>query len=497
MLENIAGHGYVVVAVWSVGRYPGNMTNQKEDMLEQVYDAESAIDHLKSNSLFDVDLQTIGLVGCSWGSMSAAVLVNRLPEAAALVSLDGTETHYFGEPDTNLYYGNSSEQDNDQFIRTIQQSGLLNPKEVNIPYLYFESGDKLDEFTPTDVYDYYEQHSSEKYYLRFEDSAHADFTCIPAILMPDSKQAETYNYLSESSLKFLDQAIKDLDGFENYRQGLLKKQNITERPYEISPENEEYESIRFQGIVTNSQTQEPLQYVNVGVLNQFIGTVTDANGKFELDISKDLIGDTLKISMVGFKAHEWIINQTATGTLSFALQEEISELDEVVLSAKAYKRKTLGNKTKTKFLGTGFSYDQLGAEMGIRVNIKRPTLVDQFNFFVSHNRLSATSIFRLNFYSIKDGKPDRNIMPRQVLIPIEPRQTGDISVDLRPYDIVLEEDIIIALEWIDNKGENKKTEAIYFPLGMFNSGTLYKHTSQSPFKKYNGFGVGFNLDVRI
>ena len=72
-----------------------------------------------------------------------------------------------------------------------------------------------------------------------------------------------------------------------------------------------------------------------------------------------------------------------------------------------------------------------------------------------------------------------------------------ISVDLRPYDIVLEEDIIIALEWVDNKGENKKDQAIFFSLGMFNSGTLYKASSQAAFKKFNSMGVGFNLDVRI
>ena len=499
VLENLAQHGYVVVAIWSVGRYPGNMTNQKEDMMEQVYDAEFAVEYLKNNSFFKVGFQKIGLLGCSWGGMSAAVLAGKLPEVGALVSLDGTETHYFGENDTNAYYGDSNGEDNDQFIRSIHQAGLLNTERLNIPYLYFESGDKLDEFTPTDVFHYYNQIQSEKYYLRFEESVHADFTCIPAILKPSSAHSENYNYLSEASRKFLDYTIKDSDEFENYRLELLERENITSQLYEISPEKGEKELMKIQGFVTNKATKEPLQYVNVGVLNQFTGTVTDDNGNFELDIPKDLIGDTLKISMIGFKSDQWIIDVplSSKDRLDFALEEEISELDEVVLSAKAFKRKTLGNKTKSKFLGTGFSYDQLGAEMGIRVNINRQTLVDQFNFFISYNRLSATSIFRLNFYSIKKGKPDTNIMPRQILIPIESGQTGEISVDLRPYDILLEEDIIIALEWVDNKGENKKDEAIFFSLGMFNSGTLYKHSSQSPFKKYNSFGVGFNLDVRI
>ena len=34
VLEKLAQEGYVVVSIWSMGRYPGNMTNHKMDMLE-------------------------------------------------------------------------------------------------------------------------------------------------------------------------------------------------------------------------------------------------------------------------------------------------------------------------------------------------------------------------------------------------------------------------------------------------------------------------------
>ena len=499
LLENLARNGYVVVSIWSVGRYPGNMTNRKEDMMEQVYDAEFTVDYLVGNKIFDIDFDKIGLIGCSWGGMSAAVLANRLPKTSAFISWDGTETHYFGENDSNLYYGNSRDDDNDDFIREIHKSDLLDPNTLKSPYLYFESGDKLEGFSPSGEYHFYKKHQSEKYYLRLENSTHADFTCIPSILNPSGSQADIYNYITETSLNFMNYALNESAGFEDYYRELIKQENIRGAPFEIPIGKEKARSNKIQGIVIDSKTKQPLQYVNVGVLNQYVGTVTDIEGKFELDISENLMGDTLKISMIGYEARMWIIDdlKSSENQLRFALEEQISELDEVVLSAKAYKRKTLGNKTKSKFLGTGFSYDQLGAEMGIRLNINNPTLADQFNFHISYNRLSATSIFRLNMYSVRDGKPHSNILREQILISIKSGQTGIVSVDLRPYGIILEEDIIIALEWIDNKGENKKSEAIYFSLGMFNSGTLYKQSSQAPFKKFNSMGVGFNLDVRI
>ena len=77
ILERLAERGFVVVSVWSVGRYPGNMTNQKLDMMEQVYDAEFALDYIKSQNELIVNTDSIGVLACSWGGMSAAAFVER------------------------------------------------------------------------------------------------------------------------------------------------------------------------------------------------------------------------------------------------------------------------------------------------------------------------------------------------------------------------------------------------------------------------------------
>jgi hypothetical protein len=148
-------------------------------------------------------------------------------------------------------------------------------------------------------------------------------------------------------------------------------------------------------------------------------------------------------------------------------------------------------------MSTGFSYDQLGAEMGIKINVRHePTYVDAFNFFVSHNRLSARSVFRVNFYSVEKGKPHKNLLKENILVHIDPKETGAISVDLQDQNIVLDDDVIVTLEWVENEGINNKGEAIFFSLALFNSGTLYKRSSQARFKKYSNLGVGFNIDVR-
>lgn len=486
ILEKLAQSGYFVVSVWSVGGYPGDMTNQKEDMLEQVYDAEFAIRYLKENAFLTADFNNIGIIGCSWGGMSSAVFINRNPNIKAFVSLDGTETHYFGEDDKN-----------DQFIQEIYDSKLLKPTTQNIKYLYLESGDKLDEFQPSKDYNYFRELNSEKYYLRFKNSTHVDFTCIPSILEASEKSVQVYGNIEKSTIAFFQKSLENHTTFQSVWENLKLLDFTAEEPYDISRKTET--TSKIVGIIIDNENNKPLSYVNIGILNKETGTVTDTNGKFSLYLKEEFANDTIKISSIGYKPVKILVKDITQKKqpVSIKLDEQISELDEVVISTKAFKKKKLGNETESKFMSTGFGYDQLGAEMGVKINIrKNPTFVNAFNFNISYNRLSSKSIFRVNFYNIENNKPQENILTENILVSIEPKQVGKITVDLKPYSIILENDVIVTLEWVDTDGENNKGEAIFFSLGMFNSGTLYKKSSQAKFKKHSSMGVGFNIDVR-
>ena len=94
-----------------------------------------------------------------------------------------------------------------------------------------------------------------------------------------------------------------------------------------------------------------------------------------------------------------------------------------------------------------------------------------------------------------DGKPAQNLLSQNILIPIDARQAGLISVDLKPYHIILSDDVMIALEWVKNESEPKKGEGIYFSAGLLSGGTYVKPSSQGKMKKYSKLGVGFNLNV--
>ncbi len=301
-----------------------------------------------------------------------------------------------------------------------------------------------------------------------------------------------------STILFFQKHLKQSNGFADYYTSLLQEKNVTQKPFEYS--TEKLKEIILSGFVQDSKTKVKLPYVNIGVLNKEIGTVSNKEGSFDFHLSESNANDTIRISMIGYKPKILVVDKLLNkkGNIEVNLKEEISELNEVVVTAKKWKNKVLGNKTKSTFIGHLFYYEQLGKEMGIRMNVgRKPTFVDDFNFHISYNRFSAKSYFRLNMYKIVNGKPSDNILKNNIIISVEPKQTGMISTNLKEYDIVLTEDVIVTLEWVDNEGEIKPTEALIISVGLLTGGTYERGSKESKMKKkLKGMGLGFTMNVR-
>src|SRR5690606_40313860 len=69
------------------------------------------------------------------------------------------------------------------------------------------------------------------------------------------------------------------------------------------------------GQVTDQETGEALEFVNVGVLNRNIGTVTDEQGNFSLPLSPKNDADTLRISLIGYEPASFVRSEEHTSEL--------------------------------------------------------------------------------------------------------------------------------------------------------------------------------------
>ncbi len=248
------------------------------------------------------------------------------------------------------------------------------------------------------------------------------------------------------------------------------------------------------GTIKTAVSKEALAYVNIGILGAGVGTVSNENGSFRMDIRKKYYQDSLKISMIGFRSKTFLVQdfiQLLEKEKVVYLSEKVLELEEVVLVNRKLKNRTLGNRTTSKILSDGFDSDQLGNEAGLVIRIKKsPTYVQSFHASVAKNEHKELK-FRLNFYNLKNGLPYQNILKENIIV-TSTLASGILSVDLRRYDIVMEEDFFVSLEWIEDFGAGD----LRFSIGFLGSPVIYREASQGRWTVINGVGPGFRVKVK-
>ena len=101
---------------------------------------------------------------------------------------------------------------------------------------------------------------------------------------------------------------------------------------------------QIKGIVTNSETLEPLPYANIRILNKSLGIISNQQGRFSIRLPAEFRSDTLTFSYIGFKKQVIPLDQVRTDSIIISLQPEVYELMEVTahgLTARGLLQKCL------------------------------------------------------------------------------------------------------------------------------------------------------------
>lgn len=249
------------------------------------------------------------------------------------------------------------------------------------------------------------------------------------------------------------------------------------------------------------ENQNPLAFVNIGIVGTAYGTVSDQNGNFEMYYPNDLPVDSeLKCSFIGYKSFSAKLNSIKK-PLNISLDKEMIELAEVVIKPKKIKRKVIGNERESTFLKNNFAIPEkpnqnLGAEVGRKFDLD-----DKKHYLKTLNTCFAyctfdTVIFRLNIYSIKYGKPDKNLLKENIYLSLINHRKGWKSFNLESYNLMFDQDVILALEWVY---QSKKGKYLGLNITVPAVGAIhyYKFGSQNKWKKFLNMSTSMNLEVDV
>lgn len=258
-----------------------------------------------------------------------------------------------------------------------------------------------------------------------------------------------------------------------------------------------YAQITVFGQIRDSKFHEVLPYVNIGIPSEGIGTVTDKEGYYFIEFSDELLNKEILFSMVGFKSQSISINnlEKIEGEilLNLTLDTQVYDLNEVVVSNGIWEQKAIGNDTDSKLITGGFTSNQLGNEIAqyVRVKKQRPTYIESFWLSVVENAFDSV-LLRLNIYSEDEGFPDENILKEPIYIEL-PNTPQVIEIDLKEYDIFVEDNFFISLEWIEDLG----VDQLLFSAGVLGKPLYARNASQGKWVKQNfNIGMGVNISQR-
>lgn len=195
------------------------------------------------------------------------------------------------------------------------------------------------------------------------------------------------------------------------------------------------EHFTVKGRIINGQG-EAVEYVQVGVPKLQIGTISTADGRFEIDIP----GDTLEFFHVSYQTASYPVTGSADDVV-IVLQEQ--ELPPAVFIGGNTKEKYLLRPGANVLKNMGIITTSLrsehpsGRELGSVARAKKPFLVKDIELTVRSNHIPGC-IASINIYRI-EGKNESfvNVLHRPIYFDVA------VSNDPQHFDIQPEETILL------------------------------------------------------
>jgi CarboxypepD_reg-like domain len=252
----------------------------------------------------------------------------------------------------------------------------------------------------------------------------------------------------------------------------------------------------LKGKVLSNSTKMGIGFVNVVIVGKNIGTVSDEDGNFTISLVNIFESDSLHFSIIGYESKSLSVLQfKEDSSKKVFLELKVYKLLEVnVIHKKGRKPKEIiiGTPVVSNDLKSGFENNDLGSELGIKVHVKQGVLLKDLKLNVATCTFDTVT-YRLNIYQSVNQIEYKNILTEPIYISFSKDKIKNvITYDLRKYSIIVEGNILIALELYKDLGEG----SLLFHTEFFTGSTFHRKTIEGKWTESSGV-IGMYLDGHI
>jgi hypothetical protein len=219
----------------------------------------------------------------------------------------------------------------------------------------------------------------------------------------------------------------------------------------------------FSGTIIDGQNAEPLPYANIGVKGKSIGGIADSKGHFHINIANAAATDTIVVSYLGYESKTFIWSDISKSRYEIKLTPGALQLNEVVAHGKR-EIIVIGNKKpSSRYTGWGDYVSSRGRLRGVAIETtETPLKLAKFKMHLESCEFDSVR-FRLHILPLaenRSGDVKSQLLNENVFFTAHKGQKW-VSVDLSQFNLVIRQNIIVAVEWVDAWVKNEVRSESY------------------------------------
>lgn len=233
-------------------------------------------------------------------------------------------------------------------------------------------------------------------------------------------------------------------------------------------------SAQIRGVVRDSISKEPIPFVNIWIENEEIGTTSDFDGSFSINVKER--NPNLVFSALGF--YKRVVK--ASLAKEVFLKATVIELDEVVVLNKKDTKEIEIGKTPNPILQTFDNGPKIEAKFFPYKDAYKKTPFIKKVSIQTDCKIDESTI-KIHFYAVnEDGSPGEELLNKDFLVKVKKgilRNKFDVS-DFNlvipsngifvAYEKLMIESNKLERQIIDPYTKREKTQKTYYPLVLYN-----------------------------
>ncbi|AZI22313.1 alpha/beta fold hydrolase [Chryseobacterium taklimakanense] len=242
----------------------------------------------------------------------------------------------------------------------------------------------------------------------------------------------------------------------------------------------------IQGVVKNEENKN-LSYCAIGIKDTDIGAITNENGIYKIIIPKEVQNKNVVFKADGYEEKNVEISELKVNP-NIYLKFKTSNIQEVVLTTRKLKEKTIGEKSRPMLtFSKMFEKNVPTIEQGNVFEIYKKTKLKSFSFHIIPSSKYEEITLKLNIYDVKNSLPNQSLLDENIIYKTSTK--GWQTIDLSKYKLIFNnlDRIAVTLQLVDYN-TLKDTDFVFgiSAKKSLSKNLMFRFQSQSLWEKSDG-----------